>query len=278
LLPAAGTRLIAGREFDWSDVYGLRHYVMISDNLAREWWGSASAAVGKRIRGGSLSPWQEVIGVVADVRNNGVHEPAPPTVYWPVLSEVYFAPGVIAPTRNAAFVVRSDRAGTAGLFDEVQHAVWSVNSALPVAEPQTMQTVYDRSLARTSFTLVMLAIAGGMALVLGIVGIYGVIAYAVSQRSREIGIRSALGARPGALKEMFVVNALKLAGVGVIIGLSAAAGLTRLMKSLLFGISPLDPLTYAAVPIVLIAAAAMASYLPSRRAAMVDPVNTLRAE
>jgi predicted permease len=277
-LPAAGTRVVAGRDFAWGDVYQIRPYVLISDNLAREWWGSASAAVGKRIREGPLSPWQEVIGVVADVRNNGVHEPAPATVYWPAMSRVPYAPDIITPTRTAAFVVRSDQAGTAGLLDEVQRAVWSVNAALPVAETQTMQTIYDRSLARTSFTLVMLAIAGTMALVLGIVGIYGVIAYAVSQRSREIGIRSALGARPGELKEMFVRNALTLAGVGVVIGLSAAAGLTRLMKSLLFGISPLDPVTYAAVPIVLIAAAAMASYVPARRAAMVDPINTLRAE
>ena len=117
-----------------------------------------------------------------------------------------------------------------------------------------------------------------MALVLGIIGLYGVIAYAVSQRRREIGIRLALGAEPGELKKMFVRHGLTLACIGVAIGLGAAAGLMRLMKSLLFGISPLDPLTYAAVPVVLVAAAVLASYLPARRAAAVEPVDALKAE
>ena len=124
----------------------------------------------------------------------------------------------------------------------------------------------------------MLGIAGAMALVLGIVGIYGVISYTVSQRRREIGIRLALGAQPGELKTMFVRHGLAMAGTGVLIGLGSAAILMRLMKSLLFGISPLDPLTYASVPIVLVAAAVLASYLPARRAAAVDPTEALRAE
>jgi ABC-type antimicrobial peptide transport system permease subunit len=141
-----------------------------------------------------------------------------------------------------------------------------------------MRDVYDQSMARTSFTLVMLGIAGAMALVLGIVGIYGVMSYAVSQRRREIGIRLALGAQQPALRRMFVGHGLRLSAVGVAVGLCASAGLMRLMKSLLFGISPLDPVTYAAVPMVLAAAAMIASYLPARRAASVDPVEALRAE
>ena len=124
----------------------------------------------------------------------------------------------------------------------------------------------------------MLAIAGGMALVLGIVGIYGVIAYAVSQRTREIGIRTALGAQPAVLLRTFVRQGLVLAGVGAALGLAAAAGLTRLMSSLLFGVTPLDPLTYAAVSALLIGAAALASYLPARRATRVNPVIALRYE
>jgi ABC-type antimicrobial peptide transport system permease subunit len=174
--------------------------------------------------------------------------------------------------------VRSDRAGTGALLDQVRQAVWSVNASLPVASVQTMQDIYDKSLARTSFTLVMLGIAGAMALVLGIIGIYGVIAYSVSQRRREIGIRLALGAEPSELKRMFIRHGVTLAAVGVAIGLATAVGLTRLMKSLLFGISPLDPITYAAVPIVLVAATVIASYLPARRAAAVDPVEALKAE
>ena len=133
-------------------------------------------------------------------------------------------------------------------------------------------------MARTSFTLVMLAIAGTMALGLGILGIYGVISYAVSQRTREIGIRMALGAKKSELIWMFVRSALVLTGIGTAVGLGASAALMRLMRTLLFGISPLDPLTFAAVPVVLVAAAALASYLPARRTAAVDPVEALRTE
>jgi predicted permease len=272
----AGTRMVAGRELTWTEVYGLRPVAMVSENLARELWGSPSAAVGKRFR--EFRQWWEVIGVVQDVRENGVHDKAPAIVYWPTMMNDLYGPGSMDAVRTVTFVVRSDRTGTEGFLNEVRQAVWSVNSSLPMASVRTMQDVYDKSLARTSFTLVMLGIAGTMALVLGIIGVYGVISYAVSQRRREIGIRLALGAQQGELKRMFVRQGLALAGVGVVIGLGAAVGLMRLMKSLLFGISPLDPLTYAAVPVVLVAATVLASYLPARRAAVVDPADALRSE
>jgi ABC-type antimicrobial peptide transport system permease subunit len=160
----------------------------------------------------------------------------------------------------------------------MRQAVWSVNASLPLASVRTMQEIYSQSLARTSFTLVMLGIAGTMAFVLGIIGIYGVISYAVLQRTREIGIRLALGVQKGRLRWMFIRSALVLTGIGVAIGLAAAAGLMRLMKSVLFGVSPLDPFTYVSVLIVLTAAAVLASYLPARRAAAVNPVEALRAE
>ena len=143
---------------------------------------------------------------------------------------------------------------------------------------RTLKELYDQSIERSSFTLVMLAIAGGIALLLGIVGIYGVIAYAVSQRTREIGICIALGAQPAVLLRAFVRQGLLLAGVGAALGLVAAAGLTRMMSSLLFGVTAFDPLTYAAVSVLLIAAAVLASYFPARRAMAVDPVESLRAE
>jgi predicted permease len=266
-----GTRMIAGREFTWTDIYGTRPGAMVSENLARELWGSPSAAVGKRIR--SYRNWSEIIGVVEDVRENGVHAKAPATVYWPVMLG-----NLDGPTRDVTFMIRSDRTGTEGFLNEVRQAVWAVNASLPVAAVRTMQDLYGDSLARTSFTLVMLGMAGAMALVLGVIGIYGLISYAVSQRRREIGIRLALGAQPDELRRMFVRHGLVLAGIGVAIGLAAAAGLMQLMKSLLFGISPFDPLTYCAVPLVLVAAAVLASYLPARRAAAVDPVEALRAE
>jgi ABC-type antimicrobial peptide transport system permease subunit len=141
-----------------------------------------------------------------------------------------------------------------------------------------MQDLYAGSLARTSFTLVLLGVAGALALALGVIGIYGVIAYVVGQRTREIGIRSALGANPRQLKRMFVLHGLTLSGVGVVIGLVLAAALGRSMSSLLFGIEALDPTAYMAAAGVILAAAALASYLPARRAAVIDPVATLRAE
>jgi ABC-type antimicrobial peptide transport system permease subunit len=141
-----------------------------------------------------------------------------------------------------------------------------------------MQEIYDQSLARTSFTLIMLALAGTMALLLGIVGIYGVIAYAVSQRRSEIGIRIALGAQQCQLKTIFVRDGAVLAIIGIVIGLLSSAALTRLMKAILFGTSPIDPLTYVAVPVFLLVAAILASYIPAARAARVDPVEALKAE
>ena len=275
---AAGTRMAAGRELTWTEVYGLRPVALVSENLAREIWGSASAAVGKRFRQYPGSPWREVIGVVQDVSENGVLQKAPEIVYWPSMMGNMLGPSPLNALRTATFVVRSQRAGSEGFLKQLQQAVWSVNSSLPLASVRTMQQVYEGSLARTSFALVMLAIAGAMALVLGLIGIYGVISYAVSQRRREIGIRLALGARQAELRRMFVRSGLVLAAIGVAIGLTAAAGLMQLMKSLLFGISPLDPLTYLLVPAVLIGAAVLASYLPARRASAVDPVEALRAE
>jgi predicted permease len=273
----AGTRVIAGREITWTEVYGLRPVVTISENLARELWGAPAAAVGKRLRQNPNMPWHDVIGVVQDVREDGLFQPAPPTVYWPTMSAYLNAAAGPNAIRQVTFVVRSARTGTEGFLNQVRQAVWSVNSSLPVA-PQTMQEVYDRSLAATSFTLVMLAIAASMALLLGVVGIYSVISCTVSQRRREIGIRAALGAQQGELKGMFVRHGLVLAGIGVVIGLAAAAALTRLMSTLLFGITPLDPVTYVAVPLVLVTATVLASYLPARRAASVDPAEALRVE
>jgi predicted lysophospholipase L1 biosynthesis ABC-type transport system permease subunit len=241
-------------------------------------WGNPGAALGKRIRSGFKDdPWKEVVGVAADVYDNGVQAKPPRFAYWPAMME-NFEGAAVNVTRFAVFVVRTNRAATESFLAEARQAIWSVDADLPVFRVQTLKDLYDRSMARTSFTLVMLAIAGGMALLLGIVGIYGVIAYAVSQRTREIGIRVALGAQASELRRMFVREGVLLAGVGSALGMIAAAGLTRLMSSLLFGITPLDPLTYASVPVFLLAAAALASYVPARRATIVNPVEALRSE
>jgi predicted permease len=274
----AGTRIVAGRELTWTEVYGLRPVVMVSENLARELWGSPSAAIGKQLTEFPKMPWHEVIGVIQDVRENGVQAKAPEIVYWPSMMENLFGPGPGQTMRTVTFVIRSERAATQGFLDEVRQAVWSVNANLPLANVRTMQTVYDKSVARTSFTLVMLAIAGAMALALGIIGIYGVVSYTVSQRQREIGIRLALGAQRRDVLRMVLRQGGNLAVLGVTIGICAAAGLTRLMTSLLFGVSPVDPLTFAAVAALLIAVTLAACYLPGRRATRVDPMVALRYE
>jgi predicted permease len=277
LFSSLGSKIKAGRDLSWTDIYGDRKFVLVSENLARELWGSAKAAIGKRVRSTEIGPWREVVGVVQDVRYSGPQEPAPAVVYWPIFGQLPYGPITFA-TRSVVFSVRTDRAGTGALLNELRQAVRSVNAELAVANPETMREAEDRSMARTSFTLVMLAIAGAMALVLAFIGIYGVIAYAVSQRTREIGIRMALGAEPSHVSQVFVRHGLGLCAVGIVIGLCAAALLTRVMKSLLFGVPPVDPATFAAVPVTLLLATLAACYLPARRASTVDPVDCMRAE
>ena len=277
LLAAMGNRLVAGREFTWTDVYDRRTVAMLSENLARELWGDPQRAVGQQVYSNPQDTWREVIGVVADEREDGMQEIAPAAAYYPVLA-YNLQSNPVNVRRTAWFVVRSRRAGSQSLFAEVQQAVWSMNPNLPLANVRTLQEVYDKSLARTSFTLVMLAIASAMAMLIGLVGMYGVISYSVSQRTREIGIRMALGARHNELTRLFVGQALLLAGVGAACGLVGAAALTRLLGSLLYGVSPFDPLTYVAAAGGLIAAAVFASYLPALRASNIDPIDALRAD
>ena len=180
--------------------------------------------------------------------------------------------------RAATYALRSDRAGTEAFLAQMREAIWDVNPNLPLAQVRTLKEVYDQSMARTSFTVVMLGLAGAMAFLLGVIGIYGVVSYAVSQRTREIGIRLALGERQSQIRRLFVREALVLASIGVAAGVLGAASATRLLSSLLFQVSPLDPLTYVAVSTVLVVAAVLASYQPARRAAALDPVTALRAE
>lgn len=275
-----GTPLTAGRDFTWADLYDLRDVAMISENLARELWGSPDAALGKRFREyydqGGL--WREIVGVAGDVHDDGVHQPAPATIYYPAQPHEAFLGMSGYQGRRVSVVMRTERAGTESLLNQVREAVWSVNPSLPLAQVRTLREVYEQSMAHTSFTLVMAAIAGAMALLLGIGGLYGVIAYAVSQRRREIGIRLALGAEMREIRQLFVRRGLVLTVIGMTIGLGAAIAFTQVIRSLLFGISPLDPIAFTAMPLVLAAAALVASYLPARRAMAVDPVETMRAE
>jgi predicted permease len=277
LFETMGNPILAGRDFTWTDVYEMRPAVLISENLAREYWDSPSAALGKRVRENLNGTWREIIGVVGNERDSGVSQDAPKIVYWPLLLDKFWGFPMEA-RRSLTYAIRSERTGSESLLNEVQKAIWSVNPNLPIASVRTVQEIYDRSLARTSFTLVMLAIAGAMALLLGAVGLYGVIAYSISQRTREIGIRIALGASQGKVRGMFVQQGLWLVAIGVAAGLAAAVPLTRLMSALLFEISPMDPTTYIAVSAALILAALLATYIPARKATKVQPVEALRAE
>ena len=272
-----GTQIIAGRDITWEDTYQKRPVAIISQNFAKEYWHDANGALGKRIRVASTDDWREIVGVVQDMHDDGVDKPAPSTVYWPAMLSNFEGQKQNL-RRGIAFVIRSPRAGSLEFMKEVQRQVWSINPDVPLANPITLGELYTKSMARTSFTLVMLCVAGSMALLLGIVGIYGVISYSVSQRTREIGIRMALGAQRSALTAMFVRQGLWLTLIGIACGLVVAFVTMRLMSSLLFNVSPVDPITYIAITLIVVATSYLACYLPSRRAATVDPVDALRAE
>ncbi len=177
-----------------------------------------------------------------------------------------------------AFAVRTSRPTATSLLPEVWAAVGAVNANLPLANVRTLDDILAQSMVRTSFTLVMLAIAAAVALALGVVGIYGVISYIVSQRTREIGVRMALGADRRDVRRMVLRQGVILAGIGVVVGLVAAVGLTRFMTTLLYGVEATDPVTFAAVVALLTAVSLDASYLPAVRASRTDPLVALRFE
>ena len=270
--------MIAGRDFTWSDVYDRRPVAVVSQTMAREVWGEATAAIGKRIRVGRVGPWTEVIGVVGDVHEDGVDQAPPATVYWRAGVHGGVGPIPIIINREVTFALRSTRAGTEEFVRQMNEAVWEVNKNVPVARVQTLDDVYRQSMARTSFTLVMLAIAGAMAVALGIVGIYGVISYGVSRRRREIGLRLALGAARSRIFRQFLGQGLRVSGVACLCGLALSLAVTRLLSRMLYGVSPTDPVTLSGVVALVLLVATLAALVPAARAAFVQPMRTLREE
>ncbi|NNM07021.1 MAG: ABC transporter permease [Gemmatimonadetes bacterium] len=275
--------MVAGRVLDWRDSYDLNRVVMVTENFTREYWDQPSQALGRRIA--TMSPdganWREIVGVVGNVRDDGLDQDPTAVVYWPMLTPNVWTglPGEqseLQYRRTMRYAIRSDRVGTAGFLPEVRDAIWSVNPNLPLADVRTLREFMDRSMSRTSFTLLMLVIAATVALLLGAIGIYGVISYVVNQRTRELGVRMALGAEGSDVRGMVLRKGLALALIGVVVGLGAALGLTRLMEALLYGVSPLDPLTFVSVALALTAVALAASYFPARKASKVDPVVAIR--
>ena len=273
-----GNPVIAGRAFTWADVHGTAPVVMISESIAREYWGEPAKAVGRRVRRIPTASWVEIIGVVGNERQDGPTMAAPPTVYWPMLFINDYEQAKPDVQRSMSYAIRSSRLQSPGFLAEVQQAVWTINPNLPLARVRTLAQMYEESMAQTSFVLVILGIAASVTLLLGVVGIYGVIAYIVSQRRREIGIRMALGARSSEVQRMFIGRGAALAGIGLVVGLVSASLLMRLLSSLLFGVSPFDPLTYAAVVAALGLVALVATWIPARHATKVDPMSALRAD
>lgn len=261
--------ILAGRPIEWSDIHDRALVVVVTANFAEEHWGSPFAALGKRIswiRPAGGDTWEEIVGVVGDVHDIGLSQPAPPVVFVPM------------GRRTLAFAVRTSRPTASSLLPEVRAVVGAVNPNLPLADIRTLDEILDQSMARTSFTLVMLSIAAAVALALGLVGIYGVISYVVSQRTREIGVRMALGADHRDVSWMVLRQGMILTSIGVVVGLVAAVGLTRHMSSLLYGVEATDPVTFGVVVAVLVAVALVASYLPALRASRTDPLEALRFE
>ncbi|MFC1640327.1 FtsX-like permease family protein [Gemmatimonadota bacterium] len=276
--------MLAGRALEWRDAFELNRVVMVTENFAREYWDSPSEAVGKRIATGlNAGNWYEIVGVSGNVRDEGLDQEPTTVVYWPLLLRNIWAsmPGEtdeVTVHRSLNYAIRSARVGSSEFFAEVREAIWGVNPNLPLAGVRGLEELLDRSMARTSFSLIMLGIAAAVALVLGAIGIYGVISYIVSQRTRELGVRLALGANAGDVRKMVLKHGLILSGVGVLCGLGAAIGLTRLMGALLYGVDPVDPMTFGVVAVSLTAVALVASYVPAAKAASIDPVEAMRNE
>ncbi len=276
-LRTLGIPLVTGRDFNWTETYNQVPLALISENLAREYWRTPMAALGHRIRPSASGDWREIVGVVGDVHDEGLDKPARAMVYWPAVMANYNGKPMRV-DRYATFAIRSPLTGSEDFMKQVRQAVWSVDAKLPLAHVHTLSYFYVRSMARTAFTLIMLGIAAGMALLLSTVGLYGVIAYSVSQRTREIGIRMALGAQRGDVLATVVGAGMAIIGIGLALGLGAALVLTRFLSSLLFGVRSADPITYTVVMLLLAVVALAACYIPARRATRVDPMIALRYE
>jgi predicted permease len=265
--------LRSGRTFERRDHETEIGGVIISSAVADRLWPGESP-LGKRIRLiDGAEGWLSVIGVVESVRGHGLEQLPLEAVYLPLV-----APEDTGPTipRSLVYTVRADN--PASVVPAVRAAIWNLDTALPVAGVELMERIVARSVAQLSFTMLALLAAAVMALLLGTVGLYSVLSYAVSQRKQEIGVRLALGAQPIVVQKMVVSHGAKLAVLGVAIGVVGAAGLTRFMRSLLFGTETLDPVAFGATSVLLLLVGLLASYVPARRAASIDPMKSLRMD
>jgi predicted permease len=263
--------LLSGRDFDSRDRAENTQVVIVNKALADQYW-PGDDPVGKRLRPTSSETpgpsWLTVVGVVQTVRQDGLREPVRPLIYFPQNAG--------GPQRVMNYVVRGP--AIAARADDLRRAVWALDADLPVAAMQSLETVVESSIVEFRFTMLTLAIASGMALLLGAIGLYGVLSYAVSLRTREFGVRLALGAQPSLLLRSVMGTGAAIVGVGLLVGLAGAAGLSRFLRGILFEVEPIDPLTFGATSGALVLVGLLASYLPARRAAAVSPLESMRAE
>jgi predicted permease len=260
--------LLEGRAPARPDYQGGVPVVWINEEFRRRFLPEGALAEHLRF---SDSTWYEVAGVVGDVRTFGVREEIRPMAYFAMV-------GPNGMSMQMMHVVARGTGAAASLVPGIRAAVRELDASVPVTSQRTMDEILATSLAESSFTLLLLVVAAVVALLLGVVGLYGVISYVVSQRAHEIGVRIALGARPGAVRAMVVRQGAGVTLLGIVLGLAAAVGATRLMASLLFEVSARDPFTFAATALVLAAVSLAATWLPARRAAAISPLEALREE
>jgi predicted permease len=261
-----GARMVDGREFTPDDRAGAPPVVVVNETFARQFF-PGERATGKRLQFGGQVP-AEIVGVVNDIRQVAMSEPAQPTMYMHNMQN----------SRVKTTIVARATGEPLALAGAIRDAVWSLDPRQTITAIFTFDEAVSRALARPRLLAVLLGALGVLGLVLGAVGVYGVLVYLVGQRQREIAVRLALGARPSQVLAMFVRRGLTLAALGIALGLTGALGLSRYVAAVLFGIGPTDAATFGGVAVVLFLTAAVASWLPARRAARVDPAVTLRME
>jgi putative ABC transport system permease protein len=266
-MQTVGIPLRAGRYLDRRDADGAPFVLLVNEAMQRRFWPGQSA-IGKRIRFATAFPWVTVVGVVGDIKQVGLAAPGRPEIYLPVAQQ-----------RRAieSLVIRTG-ADPENLVAAVRREIRAVDRGVPVTDVQTMEEVLDREVFQRHAQTLLLSIFAGLALLLASLGIYGVLAYAVTRRTREIGLRMALGARPANLLFTVAGEGIGLGAAGIAIGVAIAFGLTRILAKLLFGITATDPVTLASAATVLLVVAALASYIPARRAMRIDPIQALREE
>jgi putative ABC transport system permease protein len=260
--------LKAGRLFDERDRENAPNVIIVSERLARQFWPTESAIASGWKGSEWMTPWREIVGVVNDIKLDGVENNTPMMIYLPLAQSL---------TPSVVLIARTDGRQT-GTGPLIRKLVADLNNSVPVYDIRTMDEVFGVRVGQQRLTMIVFAVFGGVALLLAAVGLYGVVSHGVADRTREIGVRVALGATPRQVLRLFLSQGALTTTIGVVVGAGAALGLTRYLKDLLFETTPNDPVTIAAVIVMLFVVSLVACYLPALRAARVDPTSALRGE